>query len=80
MADNDTVRFEDLLDRLEQIVRELENDELDLDRAIARYEEGMTLARECQRRLDDAERRVERIRRGEGGGGEVEPFEPEGEA
>ncbi len=80
MADNDTVRFEDLLERLEQIVRELEDDELDLDRAIARYEEGMTLARECQRRLDDAERRVERIRRGEGGKIELEPFDPEGEA
>ena len=72
-------RFEELLDRLEAIVRALESEELDLDRSLHAFEEGVALAWECHQRLDEAERRVEVLRRGPGNSVLSEPFEEEGE-
>ena len=69
-------RFEDLLKRLEQRVEALESDDLDLEAALEAYEDGVRLARECHRRLDEAERRIEILRRGEHGEPVVEPLEP----
>jgi exodeoxyribonuclease VII small subunit len=63
------------LERLESIVNSLESQELDLEHSIEVFEEGVTLARECHRRLDDAERRVEVLRRGPDGAVIGEPFE-----
>lgn len=67
-------RFEDLLARLEGIVRSLESDELELERALAAYEEGVKLARECHARLDEADRRVEVLRRSPSGEVVAEPL------
>ena len=72
-------RFEDLLARLESIVKNLESEELDLERSIEAFEEGVKLARECHRRLDDAERKVELLRRLPTGETVGEPFETAGE-
>jgi len=69
-------RFEDLLKRLEQRVQALESGDLDLEAALEAYEEGVKLARECHRRLDEAERRIEILRRDEHGEPVVEPLEP----
>jgi exodeoxyribonuclease VII small subunit len=55
-------RFEDLLARLETIVKDLESEGLDLESSIEAFEEGVTIARECHRRLDEAERKVEVLR------------------
>jgi exodeoxyribonuclease VII small subunit len=51
--------FEEALARLEQIVRELEGTDLTLEETLARYEEGSRLVRECTKRLDDAEQRIQ---------------------
>lgn len=67
--------FEDLLARLETIVRSLESEELDLERSIAAFEEGVEIARQCHRRLDEAERRVEVLRRDPSGGVTSEPLD-----
>jgi exodeoxyribonuclease VII small subunit len=72
-------RFEDLLARLESIVKDLESEELDLERSIEAFEEGVKLARECHRRLDGAERKVELLRRLPTGEIVGEPFETAGE-
>jgi exodeoxyribonuclease VII small subunit len=56
------VSFEQLYARLEEKVSKLEQGGLSLDDAIALYEEGMTLARECQERLDAAEQRITKLR------------------
>lgn len=74
-------RFEDLLARLEAIVESLEAEDLDLERSIEAFEEGVTIARQCHQRLDEAERRVEALRRTPDGGVAGEPFEvaPEGQ-
>jgi exodeoxyribonuclease VII small subunit len=49
------------LRRLEEIVRTLEADDLDLDQALALFEEGVTLMREARARLGDAELRVQQV-------------------
>ncbi|MFI5207628.1 MAG: exodeoxyribonuclease VII small subunit [Gemmatimonadales bacterium] len=50
------------LERLEQIVRALEADDLDLDRALSLFEEGVTRLRDARARLGDAEVRLKQLR------------------
>lgn len=57
-----TEPFEQLFGRLEVSVSKLEDGGLSLDEAIAIYEEGMTLARDCQQRLDEAEQKITKLR------------------
>jgi exodeoxyribonuclease VII small subunit len=57
MADK-KARFEDAVKRLEQIVRELEAEELSLDDAIAKFEEGIKLGKVCRELLEKAEKRI----------------------
>lgn len=49
------------LRRLEAIVRELEADDVDLDRALALFEEGVRCLQAARARLADAEARVQRV-------------------
>ena len=53
--------FEDSYDRLDEVIRRLEQGDLSLESAVALYEEGMSLADHCGRQLDDAELRVTQI-------------------
>lgn len=53
--------FEDTLNRLEQIVEDLEDDPPGLEEALDTYEEGVTLANECLRRLEEAEQRMSEL-------------------
>jgi exodeoxyribonuclease VII small subunit len=62
-AGNNPEKFEDLLARLEQIVSEMENAELPLEKLLASYEEGMRLVKACGDRLTDAEQKVEILSR-----------------
>ncbi|MEY2599520.1 MAG: Exodeoxyribonuclease 7 small subunit [Verrucomicrobiota bacterium] len=55
--------FESALERLEQIVEEMEGDRLALEDLLSRYEEGTRLVKVCQHRLDAAEKRIELITR-----------------
>lgn len=54
--------FEQLYVKLEEHVGKLEQGGLALEDAIALYEEGMRLARECQQRLDEAELKIMKLR------------------
>lgn len=67
--------FEASLDELEQIVRQLEAGDLPLDRSLELFEQGVRLSRECQKRLDDAERKVEILLRGNDGAYKATPFQ-----
>ena len=53
--------FEDALAELEQIVRRLEGGQVKLDEAIISYERGAQLKRHCDRKLNEAQQRVDRI-------------------
>ncbi len=69
--------FEKNLERLDAIVRQLEDAELPLEKALQLYEEGMKLSQVCHKQLEEAEGRVEILRRKAGGQMVAEPFEPE---
>jgi exodeoxyribonuclease VII small subunit len=56
-------KFEELLGRLEQIVGDMENAELPLEKLLSSYEEGMRLVKACGDRLVDAEQKVEILSR-----------------
>lgn len=51
--------FESSLRELEEIVEQLEAGDLPLEESLELFERGVRLSRECQKRLDAAERRVE---------------------
>ncbi len=53
--------FEEKLNKLEEIVSELEQGNIDLDDAINKYTEAMKLAKECSKKLDDATKAVNKI-------------------
>ncbi|WP_169943432.1 exodeoxyribonuclease VII small subunit [Sphingomonas lacunae] len=59
--------FEDALEQLAAIVRQLEAGQVPLDNAIALYERATALKAHCDARLRDAEARIERIRIGTDG-------------
>jgi exodeoxyribonuclease VII small subunit len=68
--------FEACLAGLEQIVGQLESGQLALEDSLKAFEEGVALARQCARYLDDAERRIELLTRDESGALRAEPFVP----
>jgi exodeoxyribonuclease VII small subunit len=51
--------FEAKLERIEAIVRELEDENTKLDRAIALFKEGKILARECETLLKSAQAQID---------------------
>lgn len=55
------VSLQEELRRLEEIVRRLEANDLDLDNALALFEEGITRLRAARERLQDAEMRIQRV-------------------
>jgi exodeoxyribonuclease VII small subunit len=65
--------FEDALAELEQIVRRLEGGQVKLDEAILSYERGAQLKQHCERKLNEAQQRVDRIVIGSDGAVTAEP-------
>jgi exodeoxyribonuclease VII small subunit len=65
--------FEDALAELEQIVRRLEGGQVRLDDAIQSYERGALLKRHCEKKLNEAQQRVDRIVIGADGSVSAEP-------
>jgi exodeoxyribonuclease VII small subunit len=53
--------YEDSLERLEEIVSRLEQGNLPLDESLRLFEEGTELTKVCQKRLTEAELRIERL-------------------
>jgi exodeoxyribonuclease VII small subunit len=72
-ADIVAMSFEDALAELEGIVRRLEGGQVKLDDAIQSYERGAQLKRHCERKLNEAQQRVDRIVIGPEGAVTVEP-------
>lgn len=54
-------KFEDALEKLEKIVRDMEAGEMPLDSALKSFEEGIRLIRFCSAKLDETQRRVEQL-------------------
>ncbi len=64
------------MDRLEEIVEQMESGKMMLEELIVRYEEGMKLVKVCQERLASAEQRIEIITRDHAGKPVIKDFEP----
>ena len=76
--------FEEALARLEAIVKNLEDGDLQLEESLRLFEEGISLTRLCAAKLEEAQRRIDVLTRGEQGDLNLSTFEPpeggEGEA
>jgi exodeoxyribonuclease VII small subunit len=68
------VPFEKGIEALEEIVKQLESGDLPLEKALALFEQGMTLSTACRKQLQEAEARVEVLVR-QGEAVTPEPFE-----
>ncbi|MGD0274458.1 MAG: exodeoxyribonuclease VII small subunit [Syntrophales bacterium] len=68
--------FEEALKKLEEIIKKMESGELPLEESLKAFEEGIKLTRFCEKKLDEAQRRVEILTR-ESGGMVPQPFEEE---
>ncbi len=62
--------FERALERLEFIVRELEEGSIGLAEGLAHYEEGVRLLRQCYQLIEGVERRIELLNRVDSAGNE----------
>jgi exodeoxyribonuclease VII small subunit len=62
------------VERLERLVEQLEGGKLSLEQSIETFAEGVKLAREAGKKLDEAERRVEQLLRADDGSVEVRPL------
>lgn len=67
--------FEDNLKELEEIATKLETGNLGLDEAIGEFEKGMKLSKECTKKLDEAEKRINILVENENGDVIEEKFE-----
>ena len=50
--------FEESMKKLEGIVTELENGNLNLDESVKKFEEGMKIAKQCNTILEEAEKKI----------------------
>jgi len=72
----DPLSFEDALRALETIVRQLESGDVPLEDSISLYEKGEKLRQHCQKRLDAAQARIEKIVAGpDGAAADTQPFD-----
>jgi exodeoxyribonuclease VII small subunit len=72
-ADIAEMSFEDALAELEEIVRTLEGGKGKLEEAITAYERGAQLKAHCEKKLKEAQAKVEKISLGAGGEAMTEP-------
>lgn len=69
------IKFEQALNKLEAIVTDLEKGNLSLEQSLAKYEEGIKLAKICQGKLENAKKKVEILVKSKDGKVRLEPFE-----
>ncbi len=71
-------KFEDLLDKAEAIVTELEAGDLDLAKAIGKYQDGLKALKKCYELLKSVEGKIQVLRMDDDGNVKLEPFRSEG--
>lgn len=52
------INFEEAMKKLEQITAELEKGDLSLDESVKKFEKGIKLSKECNKILEDSEKRI----------------------
>ena len=71
---NPTVPFEEALEKLESIVEGMESGDLPLESLLAKYEEGVKLARVCQDKLAEAELKIQQLEKTAAGELKLKPL------
>ncbi len=61
------LRFEEGLERLEALAQQMEQSELPLEELLARYEEGVKLAAELEKKLNEVKGRLQEVHAGKSG-------------
>lgn len=61
------IKFEKAMTRLENIVEELERGDLDIDKSLEIFEEGIKMSRLCSKKLNEAETKIEKLSKGKKG-------------
>ena len=61
------IKFEKAMSRLENIVDELERGDLDIDKSLEIFEEGIKMSRVCSKKLNEAEAKIEKLTKGKTG-------------
>ena len=59
MAPPKNEKFEDSLEKLEELVQKLEEGDLPLEDSLKTFEDGMALVKACEKRLNDAQKKIE---------------------
>lgn len=58
MSKKEELNFEELMIKLEDITNKLENEKLSLDESVKLFEEGMEISKQCNNKLEDAEKKI----------------------
>ena len=61
------IKFEKAMTRLESIVEELERGDLNIDKSLAIFEEGIKMSRICSKKLNEAESKIEKLTKDKNG-------------
>ncbi|CAN5416905.1 hypothetical protein BH23VER1_BH23VER1_28730 [soil metagenome] len=73
--DEAALTFEEAMERVETIVRDLEGDRVPLDSLLDGYSTGTRLLKICQARIDEAQARIEMVATGRDGEKQAVPFD-----
>lgn len=68
--------FEEAMDKLEQIVKQLEENDVPLEKAIGLFQEGMELSKICHDKLETVEKKMDQL---VSPNGEAKPFSVQGD-
>ncbi len=56
--ENEKISFEENIEKLEKIVTDLEKGNLNLDDSVKKFEEGMKISKDCNKILEEAEKKI----------------------
>ena len=62
MTKNKELSFEENLKELEEIVEKLESGDIDLEKSVKLYEQGMILKKNCENKLKKVEMQIKKIK------------------
>lgn len=69
--------FEEMMQNLEAIAKDLESGDLSLDDSVKKFEEGMKISKECSKILEDAEKKITILTKDSEGNLKEENFDAE---
>lgn len=59
--------FEQSIEKLEEIIKELENEDISLEESMKKFEMGVKLSSNCLKKLNEAEGKIEKLTRSKDG-------------